>query len=354
VQRVARRYLDVSQATLSVIRPQGTAVTDYTSHVTPYRVWDLTTRRETPVIATFHTKLDNGLTLILREDHSAPTVCVSAFIKGGQWLEPKGGAGLAWLTASLLDKGTEKYSREDFQAAKDELGVNLWNFAAEDYLQAGFSGLSAKLTASLTMLDEMLFHATFPFDELEKARTDQIQGIKSIPDQPWEYTHAEIHKDLYKNSPYRYPVLGVEAQVAKFTRKEVDDLTALENLRRRLLMEERGPDYITRLLDEYRDRALWQRAESIARTETIRAANMGQQLLWRQAAGQGLLDQATTARKWIVTRDDRLCPSCQSLQGKIVGFEEQWATRVGRTLTAVLTPPLHPMCRCAISLVFLD
>jgi zinc protease len=221
VQRVAKKYLDVSQATLSLIEPKGAALTDYASHVKPYTVREQVAPTNASQIETRYVKLDNGLTLILREDHSAPTVCVSAYVKGGQWLEPKGSAGLGYLTASMLDKGTEKYQRDNLQARKDELGVDFWNSASEDYLQAGFSGLADKLDGSLDLLDQLLFHATFPVEEVEKARTDQIQGIKSIPDQPWEYTHAEIQKDLYRNSPYRNPVIGIEAEVNQLNRKDV-------------------------------------------------------------------------------------------------------------------------------------
>jgi zinc protease len=223
VQRVAQDYLDVSQATLSVIHPSKASQIDYASQVKSYTVRENTVPTDPFVITTRYVKLENDLTLILREDHSSPTVCVSAFIKGGQWLEPKGNAGLANLTASLLDKGTEDFTRENFQARKDELGINLWNFAAEDYLQAGFSGLSDQMEGGLLLLDQMLFHATFPMEELSKAREVQIQEIKSLPDQPWEYTHAEIQKDLYQNSPYRNPVIGVEAEVNLLTRKDVEN-----------------------------------------------------------------------------------------------------------------------------------
>jgi zinc protease len=223
IQRVAKEYLDVSQASLSRIEPLGSTLVDYTPQVMAYSIQEKTAQAVAPNLETSSVKLENGLTLILREDHSAPTVCVSTFIKGGQWLEGKNEAGLGYLTASLLDKGTEKYTRENFQARQDELGINLWNFATEDYLQAGFSGLAAQLEGGLGLLDQVLFHAAFPVDEVEKSRTDQIQEIKSLPDQPWEYTHAEIQKDLYQNSPYRNPVIGVASNVNLMTRQDVEN-----------------------------------------------------------------------------------------------------------------------------------
>jgi hypothetical protein len=103
-------------------------------------------------------------------------------------------------------------------------------------------------------------------------------------------------------------------------------------------------------VDQYVARARRQRAVTIARTETIRAANMGQQLLWKQAADQGLLVPGLTRRRWIVTRDDKLCPYCRRLVGVTVGLDEPFPTEFGPRLT----PPLHPRCRCAMALEFVE
>ncbi len=108
------------------------------------------------------------------------------------------------------------------------------------------------------------------------------------------------------------------------------------------------------------------RAETIARTETIRAANMGQQLVWDEALDSNLLP--TTAEKvWVATGDDRTCPICAVMDGKVVGIRDDYSvttratsfTRSGATFrvsgTAALktpvatrTPPAHPRCRCTI------
>lgn len=106
----------------------------------------------------------------------------------------------------------------------------------------------------------------------------------------------------------------------------------------------------------YREYLIRWRAETIARTETIRAANMGQQFIWREAARQGLIDPATARRVWVVTPDDRLCSFCAPMDGQLVALEEEFrsgeiATSKGpRSLGSTLTPPLHPRCRCALAL----
>lgn len=105
-------------------------------------------------------------------------------------------------------------------------------------------------------------------------------------------------------------------------------------------------EQIDKMSQRYYERYLKYRAEMIARTETIRAARMGQEATWRQAIAQGLLPQGMK-RKWVVTYDDRLCAACKSIprlnpEGR--GMDEQFMSDIG----TVDGPPLHPHCRCAV------
>ncbi len=77
---------------------------------------------------------------------------------------------------------------------------------------------------------------------------------------------------------------------------------------------------------------------------TINALNLGQQLGWRQARDNGLIDDSAR-RFWIVTPDDRLCPECAAVPGMNpdgVGLDEEFDTPYG----PMEGPTLHPQCRC--------
>lgn len=87
------------------------------------------------------------------------------------------------------------------------------------------------------------------------------------------------------------------------------------------------------------------RADKIARTETMRAANQGQLEAWDQAEEQGLLT-GDELKEWIVTPDDRLCPICEPLDGVQVGRDEPFDVD-GEQLDG---PPAHPRCRCTTAL----
>lgn len=87
------------------------------------------------------------------------------------------------------------------------------------------------------------------------------------------------------------------------------------------------------------------RADLIARTETMKASNAGQAAAWDQAVEEGVLTGEET-QEWITTPDDRLCPICEPMDGKqapLGGFFDVDGDQVDG-------PPAHPRCRCTIGL----
>ena len=116
--------------------------------------------------------------------------------------------------------------------------------------------------------------------------------------------------------------------------------------RTRLAAEGVAEDLAERRTQRYAAAQLRQRALTVARTEIMDSANEGQQALWAEARGQGLLDPAKTRRVWRATDDDRLDEICEALDG-----EE--ATLDGTFKGGFARPPAHPNCRCSAGLRFL-
>jgi hypothetical protein len=99
-------------------------------------------------------------------------------------------------------------------------------------------------------------------------------------------------------------------------------------------------------VNAYSTQLLKDRADTIASTETMRASNKGQQILWEQAVEEGHLT-GLELREWITTPDDRLCPVCEAMDGQTVGLVEPFTDEDGNEYEV---PPLHPKCRCTIGI----
>jgi hypothetical protein len=104
-------------------------------------------------------------------------------------------------------------------------------------------------------------------------------------------------------------------------------------------------------IEKYAAKLRRARAEVIARTEVLEAANAGQQAAWTAALNQKALGQGLVKR-WLLTKDDRLCPLCKQMvgedgKGQQVRINEPFLTPLGPRMH----PPMHPQCRCVMGLV---
>lgn len=158
------------------------------------------------------------------------------------------------------------------------------------------------------------------------------------------------YRDLLTRAPSpRAVTIKVNAYRSGLVSEGTDrsKLDGLADRYRARLEAPRSPERVDQLVEAYAERTLKRRAETISRTETIAATTQGQLEYWRQLIGGGVVDGAKARKEWIVTPDDRLCPLCEPMAGVRVGVDESFETNAG----TVDGPPLHPNCRCAVSLV---
>lgn len=105
---------------------------------------------------------------------------------------------------------------------------------------------------------------------------------------------------------------------------------------------------IDKMVAAYQRKYLAYRSRTIARTEAIRTTNMGVQDAWRQAIDSGKVPEALVRKRWLVTKDERLCKVC----GPIPGMNPQRGLSIGQPFATpkgpVTIPPAHPNCRCSV------
>ncbi len=106
---------------------------------------------------------------------------------------------------------------------------------------------------------------------------------------------------------------------------------------------------ISKMVTNYKNRALQYRAESVARTETIAAVHKAQDEAFSQALGLGIVDQDEILLTWNTAGDDRVRASHEELDGQSIQRGEYFETELG-----VLRYPGDPLgepedtinCRC--------
>ena len=155
------------------------------------------------------TTLDNGLTIIVREDHSAPVVSVQAWcgagsIHEGNWL----GAGLSHVLEHMLFKGTTTRPGSRIDQEVQEAGGYMNAYTSFDRTVYHIDVPNTGGTKAIDILCDIMQHATLPPDELAKEMDVIRREMDMCFDDPGRRASRRLFETAYTKSPYRYTIIG--------------------------------------------------------------------------------------------------------------------------------------------------
>lgn len=166
-------------------------------------------------------RLANGLRLLIVEQHELPLVDVFVEVRAGAETDPKGKAGLATLTANLLDEGAGGRTALEIAEQIGFLGIGLTTGAGWDQTRIGLHAPAAQLDSALALLADVTLQPDFPaseFDRIKKERLTQLLQLKdrgpAIADQAFSFVVFGA------DHPYGHPQIGDEASVGAMTRED--------------------------------------------------------------------------------------------------------------------------------------
>ena len=184
-----------------------------------------------------------------------------------------------------------------------------------------------------------------PFSE-DFVRRRGGELIAGITGQARERIRALVESGFVDGVPVRTTARAIRETLGLDSR----GVRAVESQIRALADAGSPDDVIERMAQAYADRLLSSRAETIARTETMTAANQGTLDSWRQASREGLIPGGMQKR-WIHAKGSlRTCPICNELGGSepVPMGGQFYSSILGESFDA---PPAHPNCRCTVGLV---
>jgi zinc protease len=166
--------------------------------------------------ATHTAKLDNGLTVIVVENHALPLVAVRLEISASEVGDPRGKEGLFMLDTAMLREGSTDLSPEQQASTMGQIGNRVSAF--------GFTTITSSFAASLRLMADMLTRPAFSaaaFDRLKSARIAAEPRIWQNP--PTIGYHVLWAKMFGQASALARTVAPTEASLSAIT---LDDLRA--------------------------------------------------------------------------------------------------------------------------------
>jgi zinc protease len=155
------------------------------------------------------TTLDNGLTLIIREDHSAPVVsvqawCMTGSIHEGKWL----GAGLSHVLEHMLFKGTATRPGSRIDQEVQEAGGYMNAYTSFDRTVYHIDVPNTGARVALDILCDIMQNASLPGDELAKEMDVIRREMDMNVDDPGRRASRRLFETAYTRSPYRFTIIG--------------------------------------------------------------------------------------------------------------------------------------------------
>lgn len=153
--------------------------------------------------------LDNGLTVLLVEDHTVPMISYHTWYNIGSRDEREGVTGSAHMLEHMMFQGAKKYSGKDFHRLMEESGID-WNaFTSNDYTGFYMNLPSSKLDLVMDVeLDRMSSLVL-----VEKNLQSEREVVKEerrwrVDNNPMGLLRELTMSTIFKFHPYKWPVIG--------------------------------------------------------------------------------------------------------------------------------------------------
>jgi zinc protease len=160
-------------------------------------------------------RLENGLKVLVQEDHRAPVAVSQVWYKVGSSYEYGGITGVSHMLEHMMFKGTKKHPPGEFSRIIAANGGSENAFTGQDYT-AYFQTLEkSRMKVSFELEADRMRNLQLLQNEFAKEQQVVIEERRlRTDDQPRAKTDEHFHALAFTNSPYENPVIGWPADVA--------------------------------------------------------------------------------------------------------------------------------------------
>ena len=163
--------------------------------------------------------LDNGLRIIHLPSDSKVVYCGYQINAGTRDEEP-GEEGLAHFCEHVTFKGTERRKAWHILNCLESVGGDLNAYTNKEGTVYYAAILKEHIARAVDLLSDIVFHSTYPQQEIDKEVEVICDEIESYNDSPAELIYDEFENILFKGNSLGHNILGTAEQVRKFTTED--------------------------------------------------------------------------------------------------------------------------------------
>jgi zinc protease len=157
----------------------------------------------------FEKTLPNGLRVIVKEDHRAPTVVHMVWYRAGSMDEKDGTSGVAHVLEHMMFKGTRNFKSGEFNKRVAEAGGRDNAFTSLDYTAYFQIVPNTALSKMMRLESDRMKNLIITPKEFEaEIKVVMEERRMRTEDNPVSQVHEAMNAVTYQAHPYRRPIIG--------------------------------------------------------------------------------------------------------------------------------------------------
>ncbi|MBN1872002.1 MAG: insulinase family protein, partial [Candidatus Omnitrophica bacterium] len=168
---------------------------------------------------TLKATLRNGLTVVIHELHKTPVVSIEILVKTGSATEGAFlGSGISHLLEHMLFKGKGQEYCEKIKG----LGGFINGFTSHEYTGYTITVPSGSVNEGLVILRDFIIKFSCDDNDLKNEKEVILDEIRKNVDDPSRYAMDRSWDLVFKNHPYKYPIIGYEELFLRLAKDDVE------------------------------------------------------------------------------------------------------------------------------------
>ena len=170
----------------------------------------------------WQTRYANGLDFISHQTTETPTATINFSMEGGPLLDPIDKAGLASMTAQMMNEATRQLSNEEMANQLALLGSSIRFFANGRYSTLSVSALTKNLDKTLALVKQRLFSPAFLPVDFTRLQQRLAQSLQQQVKNPSVLASRAVSKLLFgENNRVSLPDAGTLKSMQNITLDDV-------------------------------------------------------------------------------------------------------------------------------------
>jgi len=173
---------------------------------------------QVPAPAVSRLRLANGMTVLARENPTAPVVAISLGVRMGTRWETRENAGISNLLQLMVVRGTDRLNGTQIVEAADRMGGSIDAYGDVDFSETAATALSRHWVEMLELVADVALRPSIPEGTIQAVRDFLLRQIRNRGDRPYDAALDALGARLFGDNGYAWSPLGLKESVERLDR----------------------------------------------------------------------------------------------------------------------------------------